>query len=163
MPSGSLRRSDPYVYAIAAVVCAAALVLYLQHGSLVERREQTAVVLHEIAEQTAQAVVADIRSTLEGPVFDTLTAVNHPQIRDSRLDLLAAEYRSGLADYPQVERFFVWTEQTNRSVPNEVLFLGRGHATTADAPGDIPPEFDRDPALGREVFQMARRYAPSQQ
>lgn len=163
MPSGSLRRSDPYVYAIAAVVCAAALVLYFQHGSLVERREQTAVVLHEIAEQTALAVVAEVRSTLEGPVFDTLTAVNHPQIRDSRLDLLSAEYRSGLVDYPQVERFFVWTEQTNRSVPNEVLFLGRGHSTTADAPADIPPEFDRDPALGREIFQMARRYAPSQQ
>src|SRR3954447_12019203 len=107
------RRPDPYVYAIAAVVCAAGLVLYLQQRALVEQRTQTAVVLHEIAEQTAQAVVAEVRSTLEGPVFDTLTAVNHPQIRESRLDLLATEYKAGLGAYPQVERFFVWTEQTD--------------------------------------------------
>ena len=98
MPSVSplLRRSDPYVYAIAAVVCAAALVLYLQQRTIADQREQTAVVLHEIAEQTAHAVVATLRATLEGPVFDTLTAVNHPQIRDSRLDLLLPEYRAGV-------------------------------------------------------------------
>jgi signal transduction histidine kinase len=158
-----LRRSDPYVYAIAAVVCAAALVLYLQQRTVAEQRKQTAIVLHEIAEQTAQAVVADVRTTLEGPVFDTLTAVNHPQIRDSRLDLLAAEYKAGLELYPHVERFFVWTEQTDGSVPGEVLFYGPGHGEVQAAPRGVPPVFSRDPALGREVFMLARRYAPSQQ
>jgi hypothetical protein len=87
-----LRRSDPYLYAIAAIVCAAALVLYLQRRAVVELRGQTAVVLRQIAEQTAREVAIDVRRTLEGPVFDTLTAVNHPQIREGRLDLLAAEY-----------------------------------------------------------------------
>jgi signal transduction histidine kinase len=157
------RRADPYVYAIAAVVCAAALDLYLQQRTVADQRAQTNAILHEIAEQTAHAIVADVRSTLEGPVFDTLTAVNHPQIRDSRLDLLAAEYREGLATYPHIERFFVWTEQTDAVVPREVLFFGPGHASTLNAPAAIPDEFDRDPALGRDVFDLARRYAPSQQ
>jgi signal transduction histidine kinase len=151
------------VYAIVAVLCAAALVLYLQHRTVVEQRKQTAVVLHEIAEQTAQSVVADIRATLEGPVFDTLTAVNHPQIRESRLDLLASEYRAGLDAYPHVERFFVWTEQTDSAVPGEVLFFGPGHGAPPAAPRTVHPEFTRDPALGRELFVLARRYAPSQQ
>jgi signal transduction histidine kinase len=158
-----LRRSDPYLYAIAAVVCAAALVLYLQHRTVVEQRKQTGIVLHEIAEQTAQAVVTAVRATLEGPVFDTLTSVNHPQIRESRLDLLAAEYEAGLESYPHVERFFVWTEQTDDSVPGEVLFFGPGHEATIAAPSSIPTDFTRDPSLGREVFGLARRYAPSQQ
>lgn len=165
MPSVSplLRRSDPYVYAIAAVVCAAALILYLQQRTIADQREQTAVVLHEIAEQTAHAVVATFRATLEGPVFDTLTAVNHPQIRDSRLDLLLPEYRAGLASYPHIERFFVWTEQTDASAPGEVLFYGPGHASTVDGPPAAPGEFRRDPELGRQVFALARRHAPSQQ
>jgi signal transduction histidine kinase len=164
MPSaGSPRRSDPNVYAIAAVLAAAALMLYLQQRTVADRREQTSIVLHEIAEQTARAIVADVRETLDGPVFDTLTAVNHPQIRDSRLDLLAAEYKTGLNDYPHVERFFVWTEQTDGDVPGEVLFLGSGHEDTADAPRTIPSDFDRDAGLGREIFQLAKRVAPSQQ
>src|SRR5262245_4960563 len=154
------RRSDPYLYAIAAIVCAAALVLYLQQRSIRELRHQTSVVLRQIAEQTAREVAADVRRTLEGPVFDTLTAVNHPQIRESRLDLLATEYKAGLAAYPHVERFFVWTEQTDAVVPSEVLFLGDGHrqAGAGDLPRTIPCTFDRDPALGRAVFALARRY-----
>src|SRR5262245_16710179 len=158
------RRSDPYLYAVAAIVCAAALVLYLQRSAVRDLRSQTAVVLRQIAEQTAREIAADVRRTLEGPVFDTLTAVNHPQIREGRLDLLAAEYKSGLAAYPHVERFFVWTEQTDALVPSEVLFFGDGHRTSAvDLPRGIPKAFDRDPALGRAVFALARRYAPSQQ
>ncbi|MGC4082483.1 MAG: HAMP domain-containing sensor histidine kinase [Vicinamibacterales bacterium] len=163
MPPAFVRRPDPHVYAIAAVLGAAALVLYLQQRTVADARAQTAVVLHEIAEQTAHAVVADVRSTLDGPVFDTLTAVNHPQIRESRLDLLAAEYREGLDAYPHVERFFVWTEQTDVDVPGEVLFLGKGHENTrAHAPG-VPAPFERDAELGREIFALAQRSAPSQQ
>lgn len=159
-----LRRSDPSLYAIAAIGCAAVLVLYLQQRAVAELRTQTTVVLREIADQTADAVVTDIRHTLEGPVFDTLTAVNHPQIRDSRLDLLATEYTAGLVAYPQVERFFVWTEQTDALVPGEALFFGAGHSPTHVAmPRGIPEGFDRDPALGRTVLSLARRSAPSQQ
>lgn len=165
MPPGVVRRRrlDPHVYAITAVIAAAVLVLYLQRRTVTAAREQTAVVLHEIAEQTALAVVADVRATLDGPVFDTLTAVNHPQIRDSRLDLLATRYREGLDAYPHVERFFAWTEQTDGQVPGEVLFFGPGHGPAGDGSRRMPEGFARDPALGREVFALARRTAPSQQ
>jgi signal transduction histidine kinase len=158
------RRRDPYVYAIAAIVCAAAVVLTLQQRALGDLRRQTTLVLQEIAAQTAQAVVADVRQTLDGPVYDTLTAVNHPQIRDGRLDLLAARYAEGLATYPHVERFFVWTEQTDTRVPAEVLFLGAGHPSAvspASADGQAP--FGRDPGLGRAIYALAQHVAPAQQ
>lgn len=162
--SRQLRRSDPYLYAIAAIVCAAALVLYLQRSAVSELRSQTAVVLRQIAEQTAREVAVEVRRTLDGPVFDTLKAVNHPQIREGRLDLLASEFKAGLAAYPHVERFFVWTEQTDALVPAEALFFGAGHkASATGVPRGFPKGFDRDPALGRAVLALARRYAPSQQ
>lgn len=161
--SGYQRRTDPYLYAIAAIVSAAALVLYLQHRAIGELRGQTELVLREMAQQTAQAVVADVRQTLDGPVIETLTAVNHPQIRDSRLDLLAPVFRTGLDDYPHVERFFVWTEQTDAVLPREVVFLGPGHQ---DAPvptsGGIPAEFTRDVELGSLLHTLAKDTAPSQ-
>jgi signal transduction histidine kinase len=160
-----LRRSDPSLYAIAAIACAAVLVLYLQQRAVAELNTQTTVVLKEIADQTADAVVADIRRTIEGPVFDTLTAVNHPQIQEGRLDLLAAGFTAGLADYPQVERFFLWTEQTDAAVPGEALFFGPGHFETRAAamPSNIPQGFSRDPELGRLLLSLAADAAPSQQ
>lgn len=156
------RRTDPYVYAIAAIVCAAAVVLYLQQRAITDLRSQSALVLQEIATQTAQAVVTDVRQTLDGPVYDTLTAVNHPQIRDGRLDLLAAEYAAGLNEYPHIERFFVWTEQTDAKAPGEVLFLGQGHDTPAAGPTAGAEAFSRDPELGRTIYALARRAAPAQ-
>ncbi|MGE0450524.1 MAG: sensor histidine kinase [Vicinamibacterales bacterium] len=162
--SGYQRRTDPYLYAIAAIVSAAALVLYLQHRAIGELRSQTGLVLREMAQQTAQAVVADVRQTLDGPVFETLPAVNHPQIRDSRLDLLAPGFRKGLESYPHVERFFVWTEQTDTVVPGEVLFYGPGHdSPPATVPPGIPGDFTRDAQLGSTVYALAKRTAPSQQ
>ena len=159
-----LRRSDPYLYAIAAIVCAAALVLYLQQRAVVELRGQTALVFRQIAEQTAHDVATDVRRTLEAPVVETLRAVNHPQIREGRLDLLAAEFKIGLAAYPHVERFFVWTEQTDAMVSGEVVFYGSGHARTRTSiPAGFPPPFDRDPPVGRALLTLAKRSAPSQQ
>jgi signal transduction histidine kinase len=88
---------------------------------------------------------------LDGPVFDTLTAVNHPDLRAGRLDLVAEQYDEGLAAYPHVDRFFAWSAQTENTAPGEALFYGREGG------------FARDPALGRAVMELARRHAPSQQ
>lgn len=62
---------------------------------------------------------------MDGPVFDTLTAVNHPDLRAGRLDLVAQQYQKGLAAYPPVDRFFAWSTPTDPSEPGEVLFYGR--------------------------------------
>ena len=136
--------------AILATLCAAALVLYLQYRAIVTLQTQTGVILRQISEQTATDIAMHVRRTLDGPVFNTLTAVNHPELREGRLDLVSEQYQAGLRAYPHVERFFVWNEETENTAPGEVLFQGRSDG------------FTRDPRLGRAVIALARQYAPEQ-
>jgi signal transduction histidine kinase len=136
--------------AIIATLCAAGLVLYLQHRAITALQAQTAVILRQISEQTADDIAHHVRRTLDGPVFDTLTAVNHPDLREGRLDLVAKQYRDGLDTYPHVERFFVWNEQTETQAPGEALFYARDGG------------FGRDPGMGKAVMELARKYAPEQ-
>src|SRR5262245_10509370 len=150
------------VLAIAAALCAAGLVLYYQHRAVATLNSQTTVILRQIAEQTANDIVVEARRALEGPVYDTLTAVNHPELRAGRLELVAREFADGLAAYTHVERFFVWSTEIERETPGEALFASRERVGTADraGPGDA---FTRDPSLGRAIVELARQHAPSQQ
>ncbi|MGH9387031.1 MAG: sensor histidine kinase [Vicinamibacterales bacterium] len=149
------------VLAIAAALCAAALVLYYQHRALSTLNAQTTLILRQIAEQTANDVVVEARRTLEGPVFDTLTAVNHPELRAGRLDLVAKEFADGLETYRHVERFFVWSTETESETSGEALFYQREIAAVSEGAGPTRP-FTRDPPLGRAIVELARRHAPSQ-
>src|SRR5699024_1670941 len=92
-----------------------------------------------------------MRRTLHGPVFDTLAAVNHPDLRVGDLDLVARHFTEGLQTYPHVERFFAWRAGSAGETGDDVLFHGRQGG------------FTREPALGREVMALAKRYAASQQ
>jgi signal transduction histidine kinase len=153
------------VLAIAATFCAAALVLYLQHRAVTAIKSQTQVILRQISEQTATDIALEVRRTLDGPVFDTLTAVNHPELRAGRLDLVAQQYSEGLQAYPHVQRFLVWSAQTQLIAPNEAVFYGRNTAGTPEIPlrgPDLKP-FERDPELGRAIMRLAEHYRPSQQ
>ena len=141
----------PMVLAITAMIGAAGLVLYLQHRAIAALHSQTQVILRQMSEQTAVDIGVELRRTLDGPVFDTLTAVNHPELRAGRLDLIAAQFKEGLDSYPHVDRFFAWNAQTEQSAPGEVLFYRRDRG------------FERDPALGRAVIDVARRHAAGQQ
>jgi signal transduction histidine kinase len=159
---GRLRRPDPLVYVIAALLTAAGLVVYLQHRALMALDRQTGLILQKISEQTAAAAAVEIRRTFEAPVFEILTAVNHPVLQAGRLDLVTDHYAKGLDDYPQVERFFLWNAQTEARAPGEVLFYVRRadrppHTTT------VLGGFHRDPSLGRAIHAMAERYGASQQ
>jgi signal transduction histidine kinase len=136
---------------IAATLSAAALVVFLQHRAISTLQSQTRIIQRQFSEQTASDIAAELHRILDGPVFDTLTAVNHPELRDGRLDLVARHYAAGLDAYPHVDRFVVWHATTERRAPGEVLFFGRDGA------------FQRDPDLGRSVLALARRYAPTQQ
>jgi signal transduction histidine kinase len=136
--------------AITATLIAAALVLFLQHRSISALESQTRVILRQISEQTANDIAQQVRRTLDGPIFDTLTAVNHPELRAGRLDLVAKQYQEGLQAYPHVDRFLAWNAQTEREAPGEVLFFGRGGG------------FARDPALGRAIVALATQHAPAQ-
>jgi signal transduction histidine kinase len=153
----------PMVLAIAATFCAAALVLYFQHRAISTLRSQTRVILTQISEQTASDVAAEVRRTLDGPVYDTLTAVNHPDLRTGRLDLVAREFETGLKAYPQVDRFFAWTSETEAAAPGEAVFFGR-HASqdTIAVGGGDGARFARDPALGRAIMALAREHVGEQ-
>lgn len=138
------------VFAITATIGAAGLVLFLQHRAITTLQSQNQVIVRQISEQTAVDIAVELRRTLDGPVFDTLTAVNHPDLRAGRLDLVTQQFAKGLETYPHVDRFFAWSSNTERTTPGEVLFYGRDQ------------RFARDPALGRAVIDLARRYAPTQ-
>lgn len=166
----AVPRSRPLVLAIVATLCAAALVLFVQHRTLTTLGSQTRTILRQVAQQTAGDIVFEARRALDGPVFDTLTAVNHPELKAGRLDLVAAEFEAALVDYPHVERFFVWTADTERVAPGEVLFRGRGLSPTEDTRlvslGSMPDlravSLERDPALGTAIIELAHRYMPEQ-
>ena len=145
------RWTSPMAFAIAATICAAGLVLVFQQRAIAALHAQTRVILRQVSEQSAADIAAELRRTLDGPVFDTLTAVNHPDLRAGRLDLVAAQFAAGLAAYPHVDRFFAWNTEIDRGTPGEVRFYGREAQTIAD------------PALGRAVFDLARKHAGAQQ
>lgn len=144
-------RAHPMLLAIAATIGAAAVVLYFQYRAITVLQSQTQVIVRQISEQAAVDIAVELRRTLDGPVFDTLTAVNHPQLRAGRLDLVAEYYAKGLETYPHVDCFFAWSTATEATTPGEALFYGRNG------------RFERDSELGRAVFDLARRHAPAQQ
>ena len=148
----SARRPPPLVLAIVATIGAAALVLYLQQAAVTALQAQNEVIVRQLAEQTAVDIAAELRRSLDGPVFDTLAAVNHPELRAGRLDLVAQHFARGLEAYPHVDRFFAWSAARSASPgTGEVLFYGRSG------------EFTRDPELGSAVMELARRHAGTQQ
>ena len=158
------RRPAPVVFVIAALLCASTLVIFFHHRALATLDRQTTVILQKISEQTAAAAAQRIRSTFDGPVFDTLASVNHPFLVAGRFDLVAAAYRKGLAAYPQVDRFFIWTDAVDRRVPGEALFYGpTKDAVILAVDGDPQGGFYRDPELGQAVMDAARRHAGARQ
>jgi signal transduction histidine kinase len=146
-------RPPPLVLAIVTTIGAAMLVLYLQQRAMTALNAQNEVILRQLAEQTAADIAAELRRTLDGPIFDTLAAVNHPELRAGRLDLVAQHFARGLDAYPHVERFFAWRAPTGPRATSDadVFFYGRSG------------EFARDPDLGGAVMTLARLHAPAQQ
>lgn len=145
-----LWRARPLVLAIVATIGAAGLVLYFQYRAIAALESQTQVIVQQISEQAAGEIANELHRALAGPVLDTLTAVSQPDLRAGRFDLVAQEYKKGLEAYPHVDRFLAWSTGTEAETPGEVMFFGRDG------------RFDRDPALGRAVFALARRHAPAQ-
>jgi signal transduction histidine kinase len=138
------------VLAIAATLCATGLMLFLQHRALSALKLQTRQTLQQISEQAAADVAIQLRRLLDGPVFDTLTGVNHPELRAGRLDLVAREFEVGLRRYPHVDRFLAWHVRLHGPSAGDVVFYGRDGG------------FTHDLELGRMVLDLARRHSDSQ-
>jgi len=145
-----VRRPHPLVLAIFSTIGAAALMFYLQYRATTALRSQTEVIVRQLSEQAADDVAGGLRRTLNGPIFDTLAAVNHPDLRAGRMELVARKFAEGLEAYPHVERFFAWRAQSTHGSA-DVLFHGRSGG------------FVRDAAMGRDVLELAGRHAGSQQ
>ncbi|MGD9905415.1 MAG: sensor histidine kinase [Vicinamibacterales bacterium] len=144
-------RPQPLVLAIVATIGAAGLVFYLQQRAMSALQSQNEVIVRQLAERTATDIAVELRRTLDGPIFDTLAAVNHPELRAGRLDLVAQQFARGLDAYPHVERFLTWRAPEPGEAPADVLFYGRSG------------EFVRDPGLSEAVLELAGRYASTQQ
>lgn len=163
MRSSFLRRSggkDPIIFMVVALLCAAGLVLYLQHRAHRALDRQTDLIVRAVAEQKASNVLQAIRRKFDGPVFDTLSSVKHPHLVEQRLDLVLPVFARGLELYPQVGRFFLWTRESGRgSGAGEVRFFDRASLSRA---GAGPREGARDPAAAAMILERARAYAGEQ-
>jgi signal transduction histidine kinase len=166
-------RSDPSLYAIAILLCAGVLIVYLQHSGLQTLQRQTAIIQQQVAQRAADAVAAKIKRSFDGPAIDTLAFLHQPPLEAGRLDLVARQYEAGLAKYPQVDRFFLWYSVTDSLAPGEVLFFGRppadglatGRPQVITPPGGSdrkPVGFHRDAPLGRLVYEAVLRNSKTQ-
>ena len=165
MPSSwkSLRLLQPMVLAIAATLCASALVLYFQYDALTTQQEQRRVILKQVSQQAAAEVARQLRTELNGPVIETINAVDPPQLREPGLDWLAALFRPALERFPHVDRFIVWNASIEAVAPGQVLFYGRGAppSSVLVRTDETANGFFADPALGRAVHKLLRQYAPA--
>jgi signal transduction histidine kinase len=158
------RRKDPVIFMIVALLCAAALVIYHQQRALLALDRQTVVILQKVAEQTTADVLDSIRRKFDGPVFDVLASIKHPHLVEDRLASVAPAFAHGLAEYPQVERFFVWMDVDGGLEADNVLFYDRSRATQPQKTGVRRPAdaFTVDPTVGRIIKEAALRHATSQ-
>jgi signal transduction histidine kinase len=153
---------DPVTFMIVALLCAAGLVIYLQQRALRALDRQTAVIVQKIAEQATSDVLQSLRRTFDAPVFEVLGSVRHPDLADHRIDLVAPIFAQGLAAYPQVDRYFVWTGADDPKSARDVLFYGRRGAVAAAATEAEARGFSKDPVMAGLITSTARKYADSQ-
>jgi signal transduction histidine kinase len=158
-----VRLLQPMVLAIAATFCASGLVLYFQFGALTALHEQRRVILKQVSQQVATEVARQLRTEINGPVIDTINAIDPPQLREPGLKWLAAHFRPALERYPHIDRFIVWNARTEAIAPGEVLMYGRNRpASSASAHLDETTSgFFADPPVGRAVFALLQKYAPA--
>ena len=114
------------VLAIAATSCASAMVLYFQYDALTALREQRRVILKQVSQQAATEVAQQLRAALNGPVIDTINALDPPKLRETGLDWLGNHFRTGLERYPQVDRFVVGMATTKSGAAAGSSPLGQG-------------------------------------
>ncbi|MGE0450268.1 MAG: sensor histidine kinase [Vicinamibacterales bacterium] len=156
-------KPEPVLFVIAALLGASVLVVYLQYRAITSLRREAEMVTKGVSESVATEVVDTIAGVLNGPVR-ALESVNQPELNAGRLDLVAAAFRSGLVDYPQIDRFFLWNHLTEAVAPSQVLFLARQSSGPVHAFGgsDGGVSFLRDTELGRLLYREMSTQLQSQ-
>jgi hypothetical protein len=159
-------RFDPVLVVTIALFSAAGSVVYLQRRALAELDGQSTVILEKILEQTADDIARDIRAAIEAPAHDTL-GFTRAELQASGLERVLRRYEEAVHTYPQIDRFFVWSPETEARTAGEVLFfngLGDGRGSVRDqgvrqpsaepppVASDIQSVLSRDSELGRRIY-----------
>ncbi len=160
-----MRRRFPFrpllLGAVGAFVIAAMLVIYLQRRSAEQQREQTALMIQQVCERTVSVLASDLRVLFDGAVLETIEGIGHPEIKAYDLPRMAEFFNAGMARYPYVDRFFLWSERMPAKFRGQVLFyrpyLEPGVREISVQTSDHRPvgAFFRDPGLGEEIGKLA--------
>ncbi|MBI2221230.1 MAG: HAMP domain-containing histidine kinase [Acidobacteria bacterium] len=161
-----MRRRFPFrpllLGAVGALVVAAMLVVYLQRRSADQQRQQTALIIQQVCERTVTVLASEVRVLFDGAVLDTLEGIGHPEIKAYDLPRMAAFFTDGMARYPYVDRFFLWSERMPARFERQVLFyrpyLEPGvRELSVEAPGGRPVgAFFRDTRPSDEIGRLAQ-------
>ena len=139
-------RFDPVLIVTLALLSATVLVIYLQHRAFRALEEQSVVIREKILEQTAQQIALEIRSAIEEPAYDTLRPLRRAELLAGGMPRVLRIYDQVIDKYPLIDRFFVWSDDTERLTPGEVLFFS----------GDASRALVRDPELGPRIYDGLR-------
>jgi signal transduction histidine kinase len=118
------RKPEPVLFVIAALLAAAILVLYLQYRAIRSLRHEAEVIVLGVSESAASELASTVARTLSGAV-EVLSSVNQPELSAGRMDLIADAFHRGFAEYPQIDRFFLWHQLSDAIAPHEVIFFDR--------------------------------------
>jgi len=150
------RRLEPVLVVIAALFAAAVLVMYLQYRASHSLRQEAEMIVLGVSESAATELSSTISRILSGPV-EVLSTVNQPELNAGRVDLIVDAFRQGFAEYPQIERFFLWHRLSDAVATNEVLFYDRptDRSASSTPSGDWSElsAFHRDPSIGSALYR----------
>jgi signal transduction histidine kinase len=142
-------KVNPVLIVTLALLSATVLVIYLQRGAFAALEEQSVVIREKILEQTAQQIALEIRAAIEEPAYETLRPVKREELLAGGLPRVLSTLDSATNKYPLIDRFFVWSEETERTTPGEVLFFE----------GDASHALARDAELGPRIYRELRATA----
>jgi signal transduction histidine kinase len=154
----------PLLGGLGAVVVAAALVAYLQHQSSALERQRTLVIVRQVCERSASAIVDRLQDVFGDAVIDSIEGIGHPQLKAYNLARVDEYFSAGQRQSPYVSRFFLWHERMPPAWRDQMLFYrppGESGRLDVEIPGASPPRggFFSDRLRGEALWSAAQRFA----
>jgi signal transduction histidine kinase len=162
-----LPRLSPQRLLIAclvAVVAAASLVVYLERRAAALQQARTDMVMRQVCERTADALVTRTNELLGAAVLSTIEAIGHREIERYNLARVDALLASGLQEHSYVGRFFFWHERMPARFARQLMFYrppgeaGPRHVT-GTGPEAAGGAFFADPDRSAVLWERAARLA----
>ena len=139
-----------------AIMVPLCVLFWLQWRSLDSFEAASAQVLKQGSRALAEQVAARIQRDFKSPAFNVLERVDHNDVRELRLDTIAARLNDLQRNEPLLDTFFLWSSVAPSGGGRDVLFFtAEGHA---GAPAEMN-RFTEDPALSQLVLDRSREFA----